>query len=151
MLRQSITAALNDAVKQGHEVRKSTLRLILTAIKDKEIQNRGDDDAGDLTDEKIVDLLGRMVKQRKESILAYENGGREDLVAREREEIEVIQQFLPTPLTEGETAAAIRAAISETGANGIRDMGRVMTALKQAHPGRLDVARASAAVKAALA
>lgn len=150
-LRERIAAALRDAMRKKEPHRLSTLRLISAAIKDQEIaqRSRANSDAGESTvdDAAIRTLLGRMVKQRKESARAYEEGGRLELAEQERTEIEVIEEFLPTPLTEAEVDAAVDAAIAELGATSIRDMGRVMAQLKERHTGRMDFSTVGPMVK----
>ena len=150
MLLDQITSALKEAVRNKDVVRRGTMRLILTAVKDRQIQLRGEDGADELDDAGIAAILQRMIKQRQDSADAYEKGGRAELADRERQEIVIIREFLPTPLTEDEVVEAIRAAIRSTGAKGIRDMGRVVATLKAMYPGRIDIARASRAIKAAL-
>ena len=150
MLLDQINSALKDAVRSKDVVRRGALRLILTAVKDRQIQLRGEDGADELDDAGIAAILQRMVKQRQDSADAFAKGGREELAERERQEIIIIREFLPTPLTEEEVAIAIRAAIETTGAGGIRDMGRVVANLKATYPGRIDIAKASRAIKAAL-
>jgi hypothetical protein len=150
-LRDAINEALKDAMRTRDAARLSTIRLINAAIKDKEIALRGTgDDGAAMGDDEILSILARMVKQRQESARAYEEGGRLDLAGKELAEITVIETFLPKPLTEAEVAAAIDAAVAEVGAVSIRDMGRVMGALKARYPGRMDFGAAGALVKARL-
>lgn len=150
MLRQQIDDALKEATKKQDPLRRSTLRLVIAAIKDRQIQLRSEDGADELDDEGITALLARMIKQRRDSAQAYAKGGRDELADRERAEIGIIEEFLPRQLTEEEQARAIADAIASVGAQGIRDMGKVMAELKAAHAGRMDFAKVSAAVKAAL-
>jgi len=150
MLLHRIQSDLKEAVRNQDAVRRGALRLVLTAIKDRQIQLRGEDGADDLDDEGILAILQRMVKQRQDSAGVYEDGGRAELAAREREEIRIIQEFLPNPLTAEESAAAVRDAISEVDATGIRDMGRVVEALRQRYPGRIDIPSACRDIRAAL-
>ena len=150
MLREQIDDALRHATKSQNDIRRSTLRLVTAAIKDRQIQLRGTGGADELGEADITSLLDRMIRQRCDSAETFEQGGREDLAQRERAEIEVIQEFLPPQLSEEEMQEAIQAAITETGAKSIRDMGRVMAALKAAYPGQMDFAKASAVVKAIL-
>ncbi len=150
MLLDQINSALKDAVRNKDVVRRGALRLVLTAVKDRQIQLRGEEGSDELNDAEIAAILQRMIKQRRDSADAYEKGGRAELAERERQEIEVVREFLPTPLTGEEVEKAIRDAIEATGAEGIRDMGRVVAVLKRTYPGRIDVARASPAIKAAL-
>ncbi|MCC6305867.1 MAG: GatB/YqeY domain-containing protein [Rhodobacteraceae bacterium] len=152
-LRDRIAAALKAATKARDAPRLSTLRLIHAAIKDRDIAARGEGGGGEdalVGEAEILVILGRMVRQRHESARAYEEGGRLDLAEGERAEILVIEEFLPRPLGEAEVAAAIAAAIAETGAATIRDMGRVMAWLKARHPGQMDFAAAGAEVRARL-
>ena len=146
-LRARISEDMKQATKARDSLRLSALRLINAAIKDREIALRGEDDERALADSDITAILSRMVKQRQDSIRAYEEAGRLELVAREQAEIEVIGEYLPQPLTEDETWAAIDAAIAELPAPSLRDMGPVMAALKQKYTGRLDFARVGAMVK----
>ena len=127
--------------------RLCTLRLINAAIKDREIAARGDGEEGGIGDEDILAILGKMTKQRKESVRAYEEGGRLDLAEREMNEIEIIEEFLPKQLSEDEVSNAVKAAVNETGAESIRDMGKVMGALKAKYAGRMDFSKASGVVK----
>ena len=149
-LRERIQAATKEAMKARDGQRLSTLRLIGAAIKDREIAKRGEDAAGALTEEDLVALLSRMVKQRQESARAYEEGGRLELAEREQAEIGVNQEFLQRQLSPAEIEAAIDATISELGATGVRDMGRVMGALRDRHAGQMDFGAAGALVKARL-
>ena len=149
-LRTRVSEALKESMRNKEAERLSTLRLINAAIKDRDIALRGTGEEGGVTDADVLQILGKMVKQREESARAYEEGGRLELAERERAEISVIEDFLPRQLDEAETEAAIDAAIAETGANSIRDMGRVMAVLKARHPGRMDFARVGPAVKTRL-
>ena len=140
-LRQRIDAALKQAMREREAVRLSTLRLITAAIKDRDIAWRakgGDAADSGVDSEGILEILGKMVKQRQESVRAYEEGGRVELAERERAEISVIEEFLPKQLDGVETEAAVEAAIAETGASSIRDMGKVMGTLKARYAGRMD-------------
>ena len=150
MLLDQINSALKEAVRNKDVVRRGALRLVLTAVKDRQIQLRGEDGADELDDAGIAAILQRMIKQREDSANAFEKGNRAELAERERREIGIIREFLPTPLTEEEVAEAIRDAIESTKAKGIRDMGRVVAKLKATYPGRIDIARASRAIKAEL-
>ncbi len=137
-LRQRINDALKLAMKERDKARLSTLRLIGAAIKDKDIELRGKGEDATLSDDDIMGILGKMVKQRQESARAYEEGGRLEMAEKERAEIKVIEEFLPRKLSEAETQAAIDAAIAATGAESIRDMGKVMGALKGKYTGQMD-------------
>ena len=147
-LRNKISSALKDAMKEKDAVRLSTLRLINAAIKDRDIAKRSEagDDEG-VGDDDILVILGKMVKQRQESARAYEEGGRLELAEQERSEIKVIETFLPRQLDESETAAAIDQAIEKTGASSIRDMGKVMGELKGRYTGQLDFGKVGPMVK----
>ena len=151
-LRQKLSAALKDAMKSKDAERLSTLRLINAAIKDRDIALRGTkaEEGAQVGDDEVLAILGRMVKQRQESARAYEEGGRLELAQKEQAEIGVIEDFLPRQLDEAETEAAIDAAIADTGATGIRDMGRVMGELKARHMGQMDFGRVGPLVKARL-
>ena len=149
-LRARIQDATKAAMKARDQLRLSTLRLIGAAIKDREIAARGEPGEGRLTEDDLVALLSRMVKQRQESARAYEEGGRLELAEREQAEIGIIQEFLPRQLDESEVAAAIGAVIAELGATGVRDMGRVMGTLRERHAGQMDFGKVSGVVKGML-
>jgi uncharacterized protein YqeY len=147
-MRDQFTSQLKEAMKAGQKRRVDTIRMITAALKDKDIEARG---AGkSVTDEDILTLLQKMVKSRKESLEIYEKAGRTDLATQESEEIGIIQGFLPQQLSEAEAEAAIAAAITATGAASIKDMGKVVAALKGEYAGRMDFGKASALVKARL-
>ena len=148
-MRDQINAAMKDAIKARDGRRTTTLRLINAAIKDREIVARGEGKDG-IGDDDVLAILQKMVKQREESALLYGQNGRPELEAQEREEIEIIKEFLPKPLTEAEIDAAIKDAIAETGAEGLRDMGKVVGVLKAKYPGQIDLGQASRQVKAQL-
>ena len=148
-MRQSIDEQYKTALKSGDKRRTATLRAINAAIKDKDIDARGQG-KGPLGDEDLLAMLQKMVKQREESLGIYEKAGREDLAVVEREEIAILNEFLPQGLSEAEVDAAIRDAISSTGAQGAKDMGKVVAALKGQYPGRIDFGKASAKIRAAL-
>lgn len=149
-LRSRIADGLKDAMRQKDAERLSTLRLINAAIKDRDIALRGEGDGAGVGDAEVLGILTKMVKQRQESARAYEEGGRLELAEKERAEIGVIEGFLPRPLSEEEVARAIDAAIEQTGASTIRDMGRVVADLKANHPGQIDFARIGPMVKSRL-
>lgn len=149
-LRDQLQTALKEAMKAKNAERLSALRLINAAIKDRDIANRGDGGEGTISDSDILAVLGRMVKQRQESARAYEEGGRLELAEKELAEIKVIEEFLPRQLTAAEVEAAIAAAIAETGAASIRDMGRVIGLLKGKYTGQMDFGAVGTAVKARL-
>ncbi|MBO6852975.1 MAG: GatB/YqeY domain-containing protein [Marivivens sp.] len=146
-MRSRISAALKDAMKNKEADRLSTLRLINAAIKDRDIAARGDGEDSLVTDDVVLGILGKMVKQRQESARAYEEGGRLELAEKERSEISVIEDFLPRQLDDEEVASAIDAAISEVGAEGLRDMGKVMAALKAKYTGQMDFGKTGPMVK----
>jgi len=149
-MRDRITAALKEAMLAKDKLRTSTVRLMLAAIKDRDIALRSEDGADGLDDAGIMALLAKMVKQREESAATYETAGRMELAETERAEIGVIKDFLPRPLTADEVDAAIRKALAETRASSIRDMGKVMGVLKSQYAGRMDFGAAGGRVKAAL-
>ena len=149
-MRDKISAALKEALKGQNRRRTSTLRLINAAIQDRDIALRGKGkDRAD--DEEVMDILLKMVKQREESSRMYREGGRPELEAQETEEIAIIREFLPRQMSEAETYSAIREAVSATGAGSLRDMGKVMAWLKENYPGQIDMGKAGAMVKSALA
>lgn len=148
LIREKIGAALKDAMRAKEADRLSTLRLINAAIKDKDIALRGTaDDTAGVTNDDILAIMGRMVKQRQESARAYEEGGRLELAEKELSEITIIEEFLPKQLSGDEAAAAVEAAIAEVGATSIRDMGKVMAVLKGKFTGRMDFGKAGPMVK----
>jgi uncharacterized protein len=149
MIRERIKAAQIEAMKGGDKGRLAAVRLILAKLKDRDIELRTATQVPD-DDQIVVDVLQKMVKQRRESITLYEQGNRPELAAQEQAELVVIESFLPAQMSEDETAAAIEAIKAELGASGLKDMGRVMAALKDRHGTVLDMSRASALVKAAL-
>ena len=147
-LRGRLSAGLKDAMRERDAVRLSTLRLINAALKDQDIALRAE--GREVGDAEATAILSKMVRQRQESASAYEEGGRLELAEKERAEIAVIEGFLPRKLSEAETDAAIDAAIAQTSATSLRDMGRVMGVLKARHAGQLDFREAGATVKARL-
>ncbi|ANL35167.1 GatB/YqeY domain-containing protein [Rhizobium phaseoli] len=146
MLRDQLATQLKEAMKAKDSERLSTVRLIQAAIKDRDIANRG---AGkeQASDDEILQILAKMVKQRDESAKIYEENSRPELAAKERAEITVIQDFMPKQLSDSEVRANVAAIIAETGAVGAKDMGKVMAALKERYAGQMDFAKASATVK----
>ena len=148
-MREQFNAQLKEAMKAGDKRRVATIRMITAALKDRDIEARG---AGkSVSDDDILALRQKMVKSRQESADIYEKAGRQDLSTQEREEIAIISEFLPKQLSDDEIAAAIKAAMAETGAAGMKDMGKVIAALKAKYTGQMDFAKASASVKAMLA
>ena len=148
MLRSRLSDALKTAMKEKDERRVSTLRLILAALKDRDIAARsggGKDDA--LGEDDILHMLQTMVRQRRDSIVLYEKGRRPELAQKEREEIDVIEDFLPHQLSEEEVEDASRRAIEECAATGLKDMGRIMATLRRRYPGQMDFAKCSKIVK----
>ncbi|MBB3355656.1 hypothetical protein FHT70_005620 [Rhizobium sp. BK049] len=146
MLRDQLATQLKEAMKAKDSERLSTVRLIQAAIKDRDIANRGTGKE-QASDDEILQILAKMVKQRDESAKIYEENFRPELAAKERAEIAVIQDFMPKQLSDGEVRANISAIITETGAAGVKDMGKVMAALKERYAGQMDFAKASATVK----
>jgi uncharacterized protein YqeY len=145
-MREEFTEALKQAMRAGDKRRVGTVRLITAALKDRDIEARGAG-KGPLADEEILGLLQKMIKQRQESLKIYQDAGRTDLADQEAEEIAIISSFLPRQLDGAEVEAAIASAIAETGATGMKDMGKVVAALKERYAGRMDFGKASAAVK----
>jgi uncharacterized protein len=147
-MREKINQDLKDAMKARDSAKVDALRMINAALKDKDIEARG---AGKtLTEDDVLALLQKMIKSRQESLEIYEKAGRADLADKEKGEIAVISAYLPQQLSEAEVAEAVKAAIAEAGAASIKDMGKVVAALKAKYTGRMDFGKASAAVKAAL-
>ncbi|GGE57333.1 GatB/YqeY domain-containing protein [Actibacterium pelagium] len=146
-MRTRINAALKDAMKAKEATRLATLRLINAAIKDRDIAARGEGNDEGVNDTEVLAILGKMVKQRQESARTYEEGGRLDLAEREMAEITVIEDFLPKKLDEDEIKAAISSAITEAGADSIRDMGKVMGILKGKYTGQMDFGSVGPMVK----
>ena len=149
MLRDRINDALKDAMKAREPRRVSTLRLVNAALKNADIEARGQGKEA-LPDEAVLGLLQKMIKQRQESIELYDKGGRPDLAQQEREEVAIIAAYLPQQMSEAEVKAAIEAAIKDTGAAGMKDMGKVMALVKERHAGQMDVGKASGLVKGLL-
>jgi uncharacterized protein YqeY len=149
-MRDRVNTALKQAMKDKAVDRLSTLRLINAAIKDRDIAARGDADSEGVGDAEVLAILGKMSKQRMESVRAYEEGGRVDLAERERAEIAVIEEFLPRQLTAAEIDAAVGEAISSTGATTIRDMGKVMGELKAKYTGQMDFGTVGPMIKTRL-
>ena len=148
-MRETIAAALKTATKAQDKRRISTLRLVSAAIKDRDIAARTAG-KGEATDAELLDLFAKMIKQREESEKIYADAGRAELAQQEAEEIVIIREFLPKQLSEADMQKAIAEAIAEAGATSVKDMGKVMAALKARYAGQMDFAKASAAVKAKL-
>ena len=145
-MRERFTQDMKDAMKAGDKRRLATVRLVQAALKDKDIEARGAG-RGPTSDEEILGLLQKMIKQRQESAGIYEQAGRAELAEQEREEVKIIASYLPQQMTEAETRQAIEAAIAETGAASMKDMGKVISALRGKYAGQMDFAKASALVK----
>jgi uncharacterized protein YqeY len=145
-MRERFTTEMKEALKAGDKRKLATVRLIQAALKDKDIEARGAG-KGQASDEEILALLQKMIKQRQESIAIYEQNNRPELAQQEREEAEVIASFLPKQMDEAETRAAAEAAIAETGAASMKDMGKVVAALRARYAGRMDFGKASGIVK----
>jgi uncharacterized protein len=150
VLRDDINNALKDAMKSGDKRRVSTLRLINSGLKNADIEARGQGKPA-LADDEVLSLLQKMIKQRQESVELYEKGGRAELAAQEREEIAIIAAYLPKQMSEAEVKAAVAAVVKDIGATGMKDMGKVMTALKERYAGQMDFGKASPIVKSLLA
>jgi uncharacterized protein len=149
VLRDQINDAVKTAMKSQDKLRLSTLRMVNSAIKNADIEARGAG-KGPLGDADILGLLQKLIKQRQESVELYDKGGRPELADQERTEIEIIKGFLPQQLSEAEAKEAIAGVIRETGAAGMKDMGKVIAALKERYAGRMDFGKASALVKGML-
>ena len=150
-LRETISAAIKEAMKAGDKKKLSTLRLMSSAIKDKDINSRTDGHDSALTpDTGLVELFAKMVKQRQESVAIYEQGGRPELAQNERDEITVIQSYMPKQLSDEEAKAVVADVIKAVGAASVKDMGKVMAELKLKYAGQMDMAKAGAIVKALL-
>ena len=150
MLRDEINTALKDAMKARDERRVSTLRLVNAAIKNADIEAETTKKST-LSDDDLLGLLQKMIKQRQESVEIYEQAGRKELADRERGEIEIIRSYLPKQMSDAEAKAAIAEVIKATGAQSVKDMGKVMAALKQGYAGKMDFGMASALVRGLLA
>ena len=149
MLRDDINNALKLAMKAHEDRRVSTLRMVNSTLKNADIEARGQG-KGPLTDDELKSLLQKMIKQRQESVELYEKGNRPELAAQEREEIAIIAAYLPKQMTDAEAQAAIAAVIKDVGAAAMKDMGKVMAALKERHAGEMDFSKASGIVKGLL-
>lgn len=147
MLREDLSEALKKAQKAKEVRRVSTLRLILAALKDRDIAARGGGRGEGLPDEEILGMLQTMIRQRREAIKLYEQGGRLELAGQEQEEIEIIQEYLPRQLSEDEIATAVASVIEEVGASALKDMGKIMSALRDRYSGQMDFGRASKIAK----
>jgi len=146
-LREEISSSVKDAMKSKDAVRLSTLRLVSAAIKDRDIAARAEDRCDGIEDSEIMALLSKMVKQREESATTYEDNGRPELAERERDEIDVIRVFMPTPLSDEELNSVIDVYIRESGATCLKSMGKIMGQIKSEYAGRVDMGKAGAIVK----
>jgi len=149
-LRQKLNDAMKEAMKAKDAKRLATIRLVLAALKDRDIAARSETSRELLGDDEILTLLAKMIKQREESAAVYVQGGRPELAENERAEIAVIREFMPRQMDEAEAKAAIAAVVAELGAASVKDMGKVMGALKERYAGQMDFGRASGLVKDAL-
>ena len=149
-MRDDLNRALKEAMRAKDERGVSTLRLILAALKDRDIAARAKGNNDGISDDEILQMLQSMVKQRKDSISMYEKGGRLELAEGEQQEIDIIQRFLPKQMSDEEIKAAVEAVIAELGASGLKDMGGVMGELRTRHAGCMDFGKASPIVKASL-
>ncbi len=146
-MRERFTEALKTAMKSGEKLRVSTLRLILAAIKDRDIAARSKDNTEGVSDEQILEILARMVKQRHEAAATYETAGRGELATQERGEITIIEEFMPRRLSDAELEEAVSGVIAATNAESLKDMGKVMGALKSQYAGQMDFGKAGEIVK----
>jgi uncharacterized protein len=150
-IRDQLTSDMKDAMKSGDKRKLATVRLMMAAIKDKDINARTEGHNSDkLPDSALLDLFAKMVKQRQDSIAAFEQGGRAELAQNEREEMEIIQTYMPKQLSEEETKTAIQGIITAVGATSIKDMGKVMAELKAKFSGQIDMGKAGGVVKSLL-
>ena len=149
-VREAINGALKEATKAQEKRRMATLRLMNAAIKDRAIQNRTAGKGEEVGEAEILEILAKMIKQRRESAETYANASRLELAEQEREEIAIIEEFLPKQMSEDEVQSAVDAVIAELGAEGLKDMGQTMGALKERYAGQMDFGKASGLVKAKL-
>lgn len=150
MLRDQLTAAMKQAMKDKDKRRLTTIRLILAAIKDRDIAARTDKNASQDEDAVVLEILAKMIKQRKESFVVYEEAGRLELAQQEQEEMEIISEFQPRQMPDDEIEVVVKDAIAETGASGLKDIGKIMGLLKSKYAGQMDFSRASALVRSEL-
>jgi len=146
MLREKFRTAMKEAMRAKDRLRLSTIRLIMAAIKDRDISVRTESDSK-VGDSEIIDILSRMVKQRFDSIKAYEDAGRQELAQQESDEIDIIREFLPRQLDMSEIEATVKQAIDQTSASGLKDIGKIMASLKGEYSGQMDFSKASAMAK----
>ena len=146
-LREQLNNAVKEAMKARDQKRLGTLRLVQSALKDRDIANRTEESRAGISDDEILSLLAKLIKSREDSIALYEQGNRPELAAAERAEIAVIREFMPQQMDEAAAKAAVAGVIGEVGAASMKDMGKVMAALKERFAGQMDFSKASAAVK----
>jgi uncharacterized protein len=146
-LRDALSTSLKESMKAGNQRRTSTIRMVLAALKDRDIDARGKGNPNGIDEAEMQRMMQGLVKQRREAIELYERGNRPELVQKEQEEIAVIESFLPKQMSEADAEAAVKAAIAATGAQSVKDTGRVMAMLKEKHAGELDLSKAGAMVK----
>ena len=146
-LRDQLNNAVKEAMKARDQKRLGTLRLVQSALKDRDIANRTEESRAGISDDEILSLLAKLIKSREDSVVLYEQGNRPELAAAERAEIAVIREFMPQQMDEAAAKAAIAGVIGEVGAASMKDMGKVMAVLKERFAGKMDFAKASAAVK----
>jgi uncharacterized protein YqeY len=146
-LREQFNEQMKEAMKAKDQRRLSTLRMINAALKDRDIANRTETSREGISDDEILGLLGKMIKQREESAEAFDKGGRPEMAKSEREEVEIIRTFMPKQMSADEQRAAIAGVIADVGATSMKDMGKIMAALKERHAGQMDFGKASAMVK----
>ena len=149
-LREQFNEQMKEAMKAKDQRRLSTLRMVNAALKDKDIANRTETSREGISDDEILGLLGKMIKQREESAEAFDKGGRPEMAASEREEVTIIRSFMPKQMSPEEQTDAIQGVITDVGATSIKDMGKIMAALKERYAGQMDFSKASAATKDAL-
>ena len=149
-MRERLTNMLTTALKAGEKRRVATVRLILAAVKDRDIAARTEGPREGVSDDEILAILQKMVKQRRESTILYQEGGRLELAAQEEEEITIIEEFLPEQIGGAELSAAVDEIVAQSGASSLKDMGGVMAQLKERYAGRMDFAKAAGAVKSRL-
>ncbi|NOZ67082.1 MAG: GatB/YqeY domain-containing protein [Alphaproteobacteria bacterium] len=149
-MRDQLTAAMKQAMKDKNKRRLTTIRLILAAIKDRDIAARTDKNASQDEDAVVLEILAKMIKQRKESFVVYEEAGRLELAQQEQEEMEIIAEFQPRQMSDDEIEVVVRDAIAETGASGLKDIGKIMGLLKSKYAGQMDFSRASALARSEL-
>jgi uncharacterized protein YqeY len=146
-LREQFNEQMKEAMKAKDTRRLSTLRMVLAALKDKDIANRTETSREGISDDDVLGLLAKMIKQREESAIAFDTGARPEMAKSEREEIEIIRSFMPKQMSAEESKAAVQTVIAEVGAASIKDMGKVMAALKERYAGQMDFAKASGLTK----